>query len=61
LTPYPEISVDARLIGSHNDIFNEFFTPFLINFIAVWQDAPSTATATGGPVTPQVTAPAGMP
>ena len=61
LTPYPEISVDSRLIASHNDIFNNFFTPFLINFIAVWQDSPPPATAAGGRVTPQSTAPEAMP
>ncbi len=36
MTPYPIISVDARLIRDHNDIFSDFFAPFLIDFITAW-------------------------
>jgi pimeloyl-ACP methyl ester carboxylesterase len=36
MTPYPIVSVDARLIPNHNAIFTDFFAPFLIDFVSVW-------------------------
>jgi pimeloyl-ACP methyl ester carboxylesterase len=36
MTPYPIVTVDGRLIRDHNDIFTDFFAPFLIDFISVW-------------------------
>jgi pimeloyl-ACP methyl ester carboxylesterase len=36
MSPYPIISVDDRLIPGHNEIFTDFFAPFLIDFVSVW-------------------------
>lgn len=36
MSPYPVISVDKRLIKGHNDIFSEWFSSFLVEFVAVW-------------------------
>lgn|GEM_PF-1098066 len=38
MTPYPIISVDDRLIRDHNDIFTDFFAPFLLDFVSVWTE-----------------------
>lgn len=37
MTPYPIIRVDKRLIEGHNDIFTDWFAPFLVEFVSTWQ------------------------